>query len=127
MENVSLTSVNREVPLPTADLSVWEGIPWWASEWLASAEVITESFPTCWTTGAADLLLTPGVVSDKADKFDSCYQKDSFISSKRMTSEGHKGKAAVALVGNQVKDKTAINTLLNFLAFPLLSAPVPGI
>lgn len=60
MENVFLTSVNRELPLSTADLSVWEGIPWWASEWRASAEVITESFPTCSTTGTADLLITQG-------------------------------------------------------------------
>lgn len=60
MENVFLTSVNREVPLPTPDLSAWEGIPWWASEWLTSAEVIAESFPTCSTTGTADPLFRRG-------------------------------------------------------------------
>lgn len=38
---------SRLTPTPP----VWEGIPWWASEWLTSAEVINESFPTCSTTG----------------------------------------------------------------------------
>lgn len=34
-------------PLRAPTLWVWEGIPQWASEWLASAIVISESFPTC--------------------------------------------------------------------------------
>ncbi len=35
----------------TPTLRVWEGIPQWASEWLAAAEIISESFPTCSTSG----------------------------------------------------------------------------
>lgn len=98
MENVFLTSVNREVPLPTADLSVWEGIPWWASEWRASAEVITESFPTCSTTGVADLLIVRAsslfqwrsqIRKVQRHQSDSWYQKDGFVSSKPRVSEMH--------------------------------------
>lgn len=38
-------------PRLTPTPPMWEGIPWWASEWLASAEAISKSFPTCTTTG----------------------------------------------------------------------------
>lgn len=47
----SSLQLTGKIPLWAPTLRVWEGIPQWACEWLASAEVISESFPTCSTSG----------------------------------------------------------------------------